>query len=122
MQHLALTRADEREDANDPDAAITPSAAGGGGIAVAWAPAASATFIDTESVHVMTEALRHVAELNHVDARKRSWRHGSILWRQNYLRSLVGLPADRLAIDRQVFWIKVASAAMLATVAALLLR
>ncbi len=56
----------------------------------------------------MVGALQQVADLNYMSVTRRSWRHGSILWRQRYLQTLVGRPIDRLPIDRGVFWIKVA--------------
>ena len=62
--------------------------------------------IDEASVTVMVDALQRVADLNHMPTRRRSWRHGSIAWRQRYLRTLVGLPTTRLDIERHVFWIK----------------
>jgi Zn-dependent protease with chaperone function len=76
--------------------------------------------IDDESVAIMTEALGHVALLNHIGLRKRSWRHGSIHHRQTYLRSLAGHRCDRLAIDREVLCIKLASAALIVIVIAAL--
>ncbi len=65
--------------------------------------------IEEPDALAMIHALQHVAELNHVRAEKHSWRHGSIAWRQNYLRSLVGEPIQRLAINRQMRWINVMS-------------
>ncbi len=67
--------------------------------------------IDEPSVRVMVEALQSVAMLNHLSPTRHSWRHGSIHWRQTYLRALVGKPIDDLPIDRQVFWIKITAAA-----------
>ena len=63
--------------------------------------------VSAQAVESMAQALQHVAELNHMPVRKKSWRHGSILWRQQYLRSLVGRPVDRLSINRQVRTIQV---------------
>lgn len=54
------------------------------------------------AVGAMTGALSKVAYLNHVPIERPSWRHGSIAWRQTYLRSLVGLPHANLPIDRLV--------------------
>lgn len=48
----------------------------------------------------MIDALQRVADLAHIDPRRRSWRHGSIAWRQQHLRGLIGKPTDRLPIDR----------------------
>ena len=74
--------------------------------------------VDAVSAQTMIEALQQVAELNHVPARKRSWRHGSIAWRQRNLRALVGLPVEDLPIDRQMQWIKAAALALLVVTAA----
>jgi Zn-dependent protease with chaperone function len=61
----------------------------------------------------MTSALEVVSTLNGVDPERRSWRHGSIRWRQENLASLVGRPLRRLPIDRTVRSIKVAVAVVL---------
>ena len=66
--------------------------------------------IGTRPIGVMIAALGKVAELNRVSPAHKSWRHGSIVWRQDYLRSLAGQPAGNLAIDHQVRRIKVAAA------------
>ncbi len=58
----------------------------------------------------MIGALQRVADLNHIPVDKPSWRHGSIAWRQAYLRSLIGQPADALRIDRDMRWLQLASA------------
>lgn len=58
--------------------------------------------VTPEAVAVMCSALGHVASLNHISPKRNSWRHGSIAWRQDYLRGLVGQPIDRLSIDRVV--------------------
>ncbi|MEM7627768.1 MAG: M48 family metallopeptidase [Planctomycetota bacterium] len=70
------------------------------------APAAE-TF-DERAVGTMVGALQRVADLNHITTTRRSWRHGSIAWRQRYLRSLIGQPLAHTPVDRQVYWIKVA--------------
>jgi Zn-dependent protease with chaperone function len=67
--------------------------------------------LDAESVAAMVSALQQVAQLNHVPTDRRSWRHGSIRWRQDYLRSLVGIRADEASIDRVVGRIKLATLA-----------
>ncbi|MEX0655662.1 MAG: M48 family metallopeptidase [Phycisphaeraceae bacterium] len=79
--------------------------------------AAGHIIVDRLSAETMIGALQQVALLNHMPIHKRSWRHGSIGWRQAYLRSLVGQPVDRLGIDRQMVWIK---GAALATVLAVI--
>jgi Zn-dependent protease with chaperone function len=61
----------------------------------------SETITDT-AAHTMAEALRAVSRLNHHPTSRKSWRHGSIDWRVNYLRSLVGRPIKACPIDRTV--------------------
>ncbi len=65
--------------------------------------------IQPESVYTMVGALGQVAELNHLPVNKHSWRHGSIKWRQDYLKELVGKPSGKLPIDRLLFRIKLFS-------------
>jgi len=67
--------------------------------------------IDIRSVRIMAGALQQVADLNHVSIDRKSWRHGSIAWRQEYLHQLVGESIDDQPIDRQVMLIKIVSAA-----------
>jgi len=55
--------------------------------------------VTSESIDSMAGALGSVALLNHVPRERSSWRHGSIAWRQDYLRRLHGLDHRRLAID-----------------------
>ena len=69
--------------------------------------------VDADAVGVMTRALERVATLNHVPVARRSWRHGSIAWRQDYLHSLVGTSVDVSPIDRTVTRIKAAALAAL---------
>ncbi|MEM9883913.1 MAG: M48 family metallopeptidase [Planctomycetota bacterium] len=69
---------------------------------------------DAASVAVMVDALQSVAVLNHVPPTRRSWRHGSIAWRQAYLRTLVGTPLDHAPIDRLMQGVNAAVAAVLA--------
>jgi len=102
----------EDEHQHDAHGAVPP--AGAGGLSAdegrRYAPNGAIT---SESVHIMQSALETIAELNMVDPHRRSWRHGSIAWRQQYLQSLVGAPQGRLPIDRTVAWIKVVSAIVL---------
>jgi len=70
------------------------------------------------AAHTMIAALQRIIELNHVPAGKRSWRHGSIAWRQRYLATLPGQRADQLAIDRTVVAIKITFALLLAGLSA----
>ena len=66
--------------------------------------------ITPEAAGAMTDALQVVAELNHISTRRRSWRHGSIHWRQRYLHSLIGRRCDELPIDRQMRIIQIVAA------------
>ena len=59
-----------------------------------------------EAVGAMQSALGRIAELNTIDPDRRSWRHGSIAWRQSYLQTLIGKPREALEIDRLVRGIK----------------
>jgi len=54
----------------------------------------------------MAGALQSVADLNYIPTQRPSWRHGSIAWRQRYLRSLPGTPIEGTSIDHQVKRIK----------------
>lgn len=65
------------------------------------------------AVRTMCDALDSVSGPSGIDPRRHSWRHGSIVWRQDYLRSLVGRPLGALFIDRQVRWIVVGAVAAL---------
>ncbi|MCX5691113.1 MAG: M48 family metalloprotease [Planctomycetota bacterium] len=59
--------------------------------------------------HAMESALGRVAHLNGVAVHAFSWRHGSILTRQNRLRELIGTQGAKLPIDRTVRRIKLLS-------------
>lgn len=63
---------------------------------------------DQPAIDAMVDALQRVAELNHAPVQRKSWRHGSIAWRQAHLRSLVGTPIHDTAIDRTMNRIKLA--------------
>lgn len=65
--------------------------------------------VDAFAAMTMIGALQRVAELNYSPTARRSWRHGSIAWRQAYLKTLVGRRVDELPIDRQMWWINAAS-------------
>lgn len=75
--------------------------------------------VDERSVETMSDALRAVAELNHIPGNRKSWRHGAINWRRQYLRTLVGQRVDLLEIDRTVWWINTASLIVLVALAVL---
>ncbi|MCE9591073.1 MAG: M48 family metalloprotease [Planctomycetes bacterium] len=72
--------------------------------------------VTRDAVMVMSDALSHVADLNHISVHRKSWRHGSIAWRQDYLQSLVGLPVDDLPIDHQVRWVNRVALLLIAAV------
>jgi hypothetical protein len=76
-------------------------------------PDAPTATIQANAITTMVAALDRVAELNNITPTRRSWRHGSIRWRQRYLRSLEGLPVTELPIDRVVNWIIFLTAATL---------
>jgi len=78
--------------------------------------------ISASAAAVVCDALGRIAILNSVAPTRRSWRHGSIAWRQAYLQSIVGSTADGLAIDRQVRWIKVVVAVIVGLMLVLMIR
>lgn len=77
--------------------------------------------ITPDAVYAMTGALGAVSSLNAIDPERPSWRHGSIRWRQDYLRGLIGRPAEGLGIDRLVASIKLATILMILLSGGLLL-
>ena len=58
--------------------------------------------ITEAGAQAMAGALRSVSDLNHQPTSRKSWRHGSIDWRVDYLMTLPGQAAADLKIDRQV--------------------
>lgn len=68
------------------------------------------TPITPEAAHAMSEALLLVAELNHIPLQRRSWRHGSIQWRRDYLHSIIGKRCNAVPIDRQMRLIQIVAA------------
>ena len=133
VQHLARRWHEEqqaRRDLNfgmlvssDPATAAPPMFLSERGVASALgatdAPGVSPTSIPTAASDAMVRALQIVADQNAIPTKRKSWRHGSIAWRQDYLRTLPGQPIDQLAIDRLVFRIQVAGVVMLAAAVAL---
>jgi len=98
VQHMARLREEVTPSPESPTATeVDPQTK---------AVSAGQIVVDPASAHTMIAALQQVADLNHIATARRSWRHGSIAWRQGYLRSLVGRQIDDLSIDRQVRWIK----------------
>lgn len=76
--------------------------------------------IGPNAAAVVAETLRRVAALNHIPARRRAWRHGSIASRAAYLESLAGTPIDACEIDRRVRRTCIACALVLITTLALM--
>lgn len=74
----------------------------------AYDDAGQLVFDDT-SIYTMIHALQRVAELNHAPVHRKSWRHGSIAWRQNHLRSLIGKPVNDTPVDRVLTRVKIAA-------------
>lgn len=64
---------------------------------------------DEVSVEAMVRALQRVADLNHMPVTRRSWRHGTIAWRQAHLRSLIGEQLDGAEVDLVIGRIKAAA-------------
>jgi Zn-dependent protease with chaperone function len=71
--------------------------------------------ITTEAANTMIQALIHVAHSNRVPRNRWTWRHGSIAGRIAHLRTLVGQPVSRLAIDREARMVKIATAVVFAS-------
>jgi Zn-dependent protease with chaperone function len=97
VQHLS--QAGASADADSPEASPRPQTSG----------------LVTEAATIaMAGALESVARLNRIPRDKFTWRHGSISVRQRKLVALSGQRLDRLAVDRQVRWLKAASLVALA--------
>ncbi|HAW95146.1 MAG TPA: hypothetical protein DCX60_02615 [Phycisphaerales bacterium] len=62
--------------------------------------------LDEQATMLMCGALDSVSRINGVDPNRHTWRHGSIRWRQNRLRALIGTRLERLSIDHDVRRIK----------------
>lgn len=77
---------------------------------------------DDDAVHTMVHALQRVAELNHAPVARKSWRHGSIAWRQTHLRSLIGKPLNDTQVDRVLMRAKLVTLAGLIITALLYFR
>ena len=74
--------------------------------------------IEPAATGAMAGALESVAQVNGLDPDRRTWRHGSIRWRQGRLHRLIGLPGDRLPIGRVVHGIKLVVAVILVVLGA----
>lgn len=77
-------------------------------------PSLESPAITPEAASAMIGALDAVADLNGIPRRRRAWRHGSIHARQARLRAIVGRPLEKLPIDRECLWIRIASLVVLA--------
>ena len=69
--------------------------------------------IRPEAAGTLQSALSRIARLNAVDTGRRSWRHGSIAWRQRHLQSIIGRLISDLPGDRTVKRIKIAAVIVL---------
>ena len=68
---------------------------------------AAAGVVSPQAVDLMSSALGMVAMVNGLDPGRHTWRHGSIRWRQQRLRAIIGRPITGLPIDAQVRFLKV---------------
>lgn len=62
--------------------------------------------ITPDAVQSMCRALEIVAVKSNIPTNKKSWRHGSIIFRQNYLQTLTNKPCTNLPIDKLIKWLK----------------
>jgi Zn-dependent protease with chaperone function len=76
-------------------------------------PALGPGTIGPAAAEAMASALEAVCRLNHMPIQRHNWRHGSVQWRIDYLRELVGRPIDNVPVDRQVRRIRWACTALL---------
>ena len=81
------------------------------------APDAEQEVITPDAVGTIRSALKSICRLNSINLRRRSWRHGSIAWRMEYLDSIVGRPIRALPIDRLIGRIKLATSVCLLSIA-----
>ncbi|MGI9012934.1 MAG: M48 family metallopeptidase [Phycisphaerales bacterium] len=72
-----------------------------------------AALVTDVAARTVIHALGSIGSSSGIRRKQRSWRHGSIKSRQEYLAGLVGQPLHRLAIDRVVGRIKLVSAILL---------
>jgi Zn-dependent protease with chaperone function len=100
VQHLAC----------DSSAAAISTATGDATVNPTHTDVPTEPSVTPQAALALCSALELISELNNVDPERPSWRHGSIAWRQRYLMSLIGRPANRLPIDRLVRRLKVAAA------------
>lgn len=83
---------------------------------------ANSPAVTPDSVVAMSGALGSVARFAGVSRERRSWRHGSIGWRQDYLATVVGMPVSALPIDRLVRLLKWGTAIALLALALAVVR
>lgn len=84
--------------------------------------AAGRIVFSREAGGTMIAALQRVATLNHIPTKRKAWRHGSIRWRQDHLRSLFGTPVDDAPVDRVMGRVKLAALAAVLLLALLYTR
>ena len=77
------------------------------------APGEPPAVFTADDVFPMLGALGQVASRSHLDPHRFSWRHGSIAWRQAYLRGLVGMPVAAATIHAVVRRIRLAAVLLL---------
>ncbi len=78
-------------------------------------PAPPAEHFSAAHILPMLSALGQVGAHPHTARNRFNWRHGSIAWRQTYLRDLVGTPTTNTPIHRTVRHIRLAAALLLTT-------
>ena len=77
-------------------------------------PFLPSSLVTQESAASMIDALETVSRLNGIPPERFTWRHGTVEGRQAHLASIVGLPLDKLPIDRVVSHLKIATVAVAA--------
>jgi STE24 endopeptidase len=86
---------------------------------VAEAPAAPVGALCPVGIRIFSEALATVAQSNGIDATARSWRHGSIASRIEFLHKLIDAPEREAAFQSRVRWFRLGlSTALAASLAA----
>ncbi|UCD73764.1 MAG: M48 family metalloprotease [Phycisphaerales bacterium] len=114
--HLSRTPPPPQVPAAEPgERSTSPASAGDSAdppdLPVAHGPETG--LIGSEAVTALQSALGRIAQLNAANPRRRSWRHGSIAWRQDYLQSLIGRPLADLPAGRVIRRIKITAIVVL---------
>ncbi len=79
------------------------------------------TIIKPDDAQAMVGALDAVASLNAIPVTQKSWRHGAIRWRQDYLLTLVGKPVGSPGVHRSIACIKMATVVVIVALIAIVL-